>query len=77
MLILLFETWVASQIIGVYEFEGDEVEIIEFDREEMTIFLVAWFDFAGDDAVETNQGLCLLYMHAGTNPFEVINQSIK
>ncbi|CAA2956491.1 probable galactinol--sucrose galactosyltransferase 2 isoform X2, partial [Olea europaea subsp. europaea] len=32
---------------------------------------------SGDNAVETNQGLYLVYMHAGTNPFEVINQAVK
>lgn len=32
---------------------------------------------SGDIAVETNQGLYLVYMHAGTNPFEVINQAVK
>ncbi|KAI4300775.1 hypothetical protein L6164_034111 [Bauhinia variegata] len=32
---------------------------------------------SGDNAVETSQGLHLVYMHAGTNPFEVINQSVK
>ncbi|XP_075491159.1 LOW QUALITY PROTEIN: putative galactinol--sucrose galactosyltransferase 2 [Primulina tabacum] len=32
---------------------------------------------SGDNAVETNQGLHLVYMHAGTNPFEVINQAVK
>lgn len=32
---------------------------------------------AGDNAVETNQGNYLVYMHAGTNPFEVINQAVK
>ncbi|KAJ7976799.1 Alkaline alpha-galactosidase seed imbibition protein [Quillaja saponaria] len=32
---------------------------------------------SGDNAVETNQGLHLIYMHAGTNPFEVINQAVK
>jgi raffinose synthase len=32
---------------------------------------------SGDSSVETNQGLHLVYMHAGTNPFEVINQSVK
>ncbi|KAG5552429.1 hypothetical protein RHGRI_010489 [Rhododendron griersonianum] len=32
---------------------------------------------SGDSAVETNQGLYLVYMHAGTNPFEVIYQSVK
>jgi len=36
-----------------------------------------WFGFAGDHAVETNQGLHMVYMHAGTNPFEVINQAVK
>lgn len=35
------------------------------------------FGFAGDNAVETNQGLYLVYMHAGTNPFEVISQAVK
>ncbi|MCI05336.1 putative galactinol-sucrose galactosyltransferase 2, partial [Trifolium medium] len=30
-----------------------------------------------DHAVETNQGLHMVYMHAGTNPFEVINQAVK
>lgn len=32
---------------------------------------------SGDTTVETNQGLHLVYMHAGTNPFEVINEAIK
>ncbi|KAL9659605.1 hypothetical protein QQ045_024412 [Rhodiola kirilowii] len=32
---------------------------------------------SGDETVETNQGLHLVYMHAGTNPFEVINQAVK
>ncbi|CAI9754819.1 unnamed protein product [Fraxinus pennsylvanica] len=32
---------------------------------------------SGDNAVETNQGLYLVYMHAGTNPFEVINHAVK
>ncbi|XP_027068759.2 probable galactinol--sucrose galactosyltransferase 2 [Coffea arabica] len=32
---------------------------------------------SGDHAVETNQGLYLVYIHAGTNPFEVINQAVK
>jgi raffinose synthase len=32
---------------------------------------------SGDNAVETNQGLYLVYMHAGTNPFEVITQAVK
>ncbi|KAL3534300.1 hypothetical protein ACH5RR_002761 [Cinchona calisaya] len=32
---------------------------------------------SGDHAVETNQGLYLVYFHAGTNPFEVINQAVK
>ncbi|KAG5072215.1 hypothetical protein JHK86_007426 [Glycine max] len=30
-----------------------------------------------DNAVETDQGLHMVYMHAGTNPFEVINQAVK
>nr|XP_034920266.1 probable galactinol--sucrose galactosyltransferase 2 isoform X1 [Populus alba]XP_034920267.1 probable galactinol--sucrose galactosyltransferase 2 isoform X1 [Populus alba] len=42
------------------------------DRNEMEICLES-----GDSAVETNQGLHLVYMHAGTNPFEVINQAVK
>ncbi|KAL4351168.1 hypothetical protein GQ457_06G010460 [Hibiscus cannabinus] len=32
---------------------------------------------SGDNTVETNQGLHLVYMHAGTNPFEVINHAVK
>ncbi|XP_043690905.1 probable galactinol--sucrose galactosyltransferase 2 isoform X3 [Telopea speciosissima] len=32
---------------------------------------------SGDNAVETNQGLHMVYMHAGTNPFDVINQAVK
>ncbi|XP_077211917.1 seed imbibition 2 [Tasmannia lanceolata] len=32
---------------------------------------------SGDTAVQTNQGLYLLYIHAGTNPFQVINQAVK
>ncbi|XAR69455.1 Galactinol--sucrose galactosyltransferase [Bertholletia excelsa] len=42
------------------------------ERDELEIFLES-----GDNAVETSQGLCLVYMHAGTNPFEVIYQSVK
>ncbi|KAG6769209.1 hypothetical protein POTOM_024826 [Populus tomentosa] len=42
------------------------------DRNEMEICLES-----GDSAVETNHGLHLVYMHAGTNPFEVINQAVK
>ncbi|KAG6743850.1 hypothetical protein POTOM_052553 [Populus tomentosa] len=41
------------------------------DRNEMEICLDS-----GDSAVETKQGLNLVYMHAGTNPFEVINQAV-
>lgn len=52
------------------------IERIEFERTDTTCFGV-WFGFAGDRAVETNQGLYLVYMHAGTNPFEVINQAVK
>ncbi|KAK4799097.1 hypothetical protein SAY86_024462 [Trapa natans] len=32
---------------------------------------------SGDTAVETDQGVHLVYMHAGINPFEVINQAVK
>ncbi|KAB2608268.1 galactinol--sucrose galactosyltransferase 2 [Pyrus ussuriensis x Pyrus communis] len=32
---------------------------------------------SGDSAVQTNQGQCLVYVHAGTNPFEVITQAVK
>ncbi|KAJ0982661.1 hypothetical protein J5N97_010916 [Dioscorea zingiberensis] len=32
---------------------------------------------SGDMAVETNQGMYMVYMHAGTNPYEVINQAVK
>ncbi|KAL8467511.1 hypothetical protein ACS0TY_030947 [Phlomoides rotata] len=42
------------------------------DRNELEICLES-----GDNAVETNQGNYLVYMHAGTNPFEVINQAVK
>ncbi|XP_056158815.1 probable galactinol--sucrose galactosyltransferase 2 [Syzygium oleosum] len=42
------------------------------DRNELEVCLES-----GDSAVETNQGLYLVYMHAGTNPFEVINQAVK
>lgn len=31
----------------------------------------------GDNAIETKQGLRLVYMHAGTNPFEVISEAVK
>ena len=41
------------------------------------LFLVVRFGIAGDNDVETNQSLHLVYMHAGTNPFEVINQAVK
>ncbi|XP_061373681.1 probable galactinol--sucrose galactosyltransferase 2 [Gastrolobium bilobum] len=42
------------------------------DKNEIEICLES-----GDSAVETKQGLHLVYMHAGTNPFEVINQAVK
>ncbi|XP_027366335.1 probable galactinol--sucrose galactosyltransferase 2 [Abrus precatorius] len=42
------------------------------DKNEIEICLES-----GDPAVETNQGLHLVYMHAGTNPYEVINQAVK
>ncbi|KAL4607024.1 hypothetical protein ACB098_09G127300 [Castanea mollissima] len=42
------------------------------DKNEIEICLES-----GDNDVETNQGLHLVYMHAGTNPFEVINQAVK
>ncbi|EEF32763.1 hydrolase, hydrolyzing O-glycosyl compounds, putative [Ricinus communis] len=42
------------------------------EKSEMEICLES-----GDTAVETNQGHYLVYMHAGTNPFEVINQAVK
>ncbi|KAL9255683.1 putative galactinol--sucrose galactosyltransferase 2 [Drosera capensis] len=32
---------------------------------------------SGDTAVETDQGLHIVYMHAGTNPFEVISQAVE
>lgn len=32
---------------------------------------------SGDKSVETDQGLHLVYMHTGTNPFEVINEAVK
>lgn len=42
------------------------------DKNELEICLES-----GDNAVETNQGLYLVYMHAGTNPFEVISEAVK
>lgn len=42
------------------------------DKNEIEICLDS-----GDSAVQTNQGLHSVYMHAGTNPFEVINEAIK
>ncbi|RDX86750.1 putative galactinol--sucrose galactosyltransferase 2, partial [Mucuna pruriens] len=42
------------------------------DKNEIEICLES-----GDTAVETNQGLHMVYMHAGTNPFEVVNQAVK
>lgn len=42
------------------------------DRNQIEICLES-----GDKAVETNRGMYLVYMHAGTNPFEVINQAVK
>ncbi|TYK11099.1 putative galactinol--sucrose galactosyltransferase 2 isoform X1 [Cucumis melo var. makuwa] len=42
------------------------------EKNEMEICLES-----GDNTVETNQGLSLVYMHAGTNPFEVITQAVK
>lgn len=42
------------------------------DRNEVEICLES-----GDNDVQTSQGLHLVYMHAGTNPFEVINEAVK
>ncbi|KAL5986681.1 putative galactinol--sucrose galactosyltransferase 2 [Asimina triloba] len=42
------------------------------ERNEIEICLES-----GDMAVETKHGLHLVYMHSGTNPFEVINQAVK
>ncbi|XP_004304392.1 PREDICTED: probable galactinol--sucrose galactosyltransferase 2 [Fragaria vesca subsp. vesca] len=42
------------------------------ERNELEICLES-----GDSDVQTNQGLCLVYVHAGTNPFEVITQAVK
>ncbi|KAI3811709.1 hypothetical protein L1987_21438 [Smallanthus sonchifolius] len=42
------------------------------DKNELEICLES-----GDHAVETSQGFNLVYMHAGTNPFEVITQAVK
>ncbi|CAN6716585.1 unnamed protein product [Malus baccata var. baccata] len=41
------------------------------ERNEVEICLES-----GDSAVQINQGQCLVYMHAGTNPFEVITQAL-
>lgn len=46
-------------------------------RELTRLFPFGFLLIAGDNAVETNQGNYLVYMHAGTNPFEVINQAVK
>lgn len=32
---------------------------------------------SGDNDVQVNERLYMVYMHAGTNPFEVINQAVK
>lgn len=42
------------------------------ERNEVEICLES-----GDEAVGTKQGNYLVYMHAGTNPFEVINQAVE
>ncbi|RZR74460.1 hypothetical protein BHM03_00037218 [Ensete ventricosum] len=42
------------------------------DKDEIEMCLES-----GDEAVETKQGVHMVYMHAGANPFEVINQAVK
>ncbi|KAK7244614.1 hypothetical protein RIF29_39438 [Crotalaria pallida] len=42
------------------------------DKNEIEICLES-----GDNDVVTNQGHHMVYMHVGTNPFEVINQAVK
>nr|XP_018679880.1 PREDICTED: probable galactinol--sucrose galactosyltransferase 2 isoform X2 [Musa acuminata subsp. malaccensis] len=42
------------------------------DKDEIEICLES-----GDEAVETKQGMHMVYMHAGANPFEVISQAVK
>lgn len=58
-------------------FGEEKIGRIESKEPTRLVFCGVWFGFAGDSAVETNQGLHLVYMHAGTNPFEVINQAVK
>ncbi|KAF9623234.1 hypothetical protein IFM89_000723 [Coptis chinensis] len=48
-----------------------------WEEKFITVILKQDLEFGGDNAVETNQGLHTVYMHAGTNPFEVINQPLK
>ena len=58
------------------ELGKENVGRTEFEKTKTTLCL--WCNFiAGDNAVETNQGLHLIYMHAGTNPFEVVYQAVK
>lgn len=68
-----------NQISGVYRiWESKNRTQIEFEREpKRLVFFWCVIGFAGDSDVQTNQGLCLVYVHAGTNPFEVINQAVK
>jgi hypothetical protein len=33
--------------------------------------------FSGDKAVQTAQGTYMVYVHAGTNPFDTITQAVK
>lgn len=42
------------------------------DRNEIEICLES-----GDTAVQTSEGFNLVYVHAGTNPYEVVNQAVK
>lgn len=40
----------------------------------MAVVLCVW---AGDKAVQTDQGMHMVYIHAGANPFDTINQAVK
>ena len=63
------------EFIAFAEEKKSSKDRVQMNRNDL--FLVVRFGIAGDNDVETNQGLHLVYMHAGTNPFEVINQAVK
>ena len=57
--------------MGVVSFRGRRTKFTK--RNDFRRFL--WD--AGDDDVKTDHGTRMVYLHAGANPFDVVNEAVK